>query len=182
MRETSMKALCSAIAAFAALTQFACENGGRGGGLTGSTSLESTPPASIVTNIAGTWRGGDDSVHLVWSLAQDGDTVNGASQVASRDGWTGGGGRVVGTIAGSMLSFDETHAVGTLTVDGCAVHLEGTLRLDTIVTPVSPPKRYYSGGPPFPNPEQTIRERMSGFVRGQGCGGAYAGTVSLLRD
>jgi hypothetical protein len=180
MRDISTKGLCSGIAAFAALTQFACGNGNGGGGVTGSTP---TLPSAIVESVAGTWRGGDNSVHLVWFLKQDGDTVNGASQVMSSEGWSGGGGRVVGTVAGSMFSFDESHAVGTLTVDGCAVQLEGSLHLDTITTPeLSPPGRYYPGGPPITNPPHTIRSRMTGFVRGQGCGGAYVGTVNLLKD
>ena len=177
MRDISTKGLCSGIAALAAVTQFAC---GNGDGLTGSTP---TPSSAIVARVAGTWRGGDDRVHLVWSLKQDGDQVNGASQVMSREGWSGGGGRVVGTVAGSMLSFNEIHAVGTMTVDGCAVELEGDLHLETTSTPVpSPPGPYQPGRPPTTYLQYTSRSTLSGFVRGQACGGSYAGTVSLLKD
>ena len=83
-----------------------------------------------------------------------------------------------------MLSFNEIHAVGTMTVDGCAVQLEGNLHLETITTPAPGPRgpSYPGGGPPATYLPQTSHSRMSGTVRGQGCGGSYAGTVSLLKD
>jgi hypothetical protein len=177
MREVATRALAAGIAAFLVLTQSGCESGGGSGGVTSASPVE-----AAVTSVAGTWRGGNGQVSLVWRLSQDGENVNGASRVESNDGWEGTDGRVVGTIEGSTLSFSETHAPGSLTVKGCSVQLEGSLHLDVVSLPVVPPGAYYPGGRPVTSLPTVAHSRMSGHVRGQVCGASYAGFVSLIKD
>src|SRR5215510_13067272 len=62
------------------------------------------PSAAPVMSLAGTWREGTTAESRVWRLTQVWDTINGSSRIVS-SGWTGGDGRVVGTLSGSSFGF-----------------------------------------------------------------------------
>jgi hypothetical protein len=170
----------SLLAAVLILTQGACG----GGGVTGPSPLGTSSPSTPM-RLTGTWRGGSSNMSFVWQLTQDGQSIVGTSRIAGNGGWSGSEGRVVGTIEGSTLVFDETHAPGTLTVAGCSAQLHGRLSVSTFTPPVRPPspERNYPliTLPPF-RPSPPPQTSMSGSVSGHGCAGDFDTTIVLRRD
>jgi hypothetical protein len=146
----------------------------------GVTGPDPGPPPSEF--LAGTWRGGDGNVGLVWQLTQDGDSITGSSQIFGR-GRTAAGGRVEGTVTGSDFTFSASYEVGTGSEAGCTTKLEGTLTVQTFREP-PPPTPYptwYPGDrrevdPPFQTKE------MFGRVSGNDCVGPFDTRIRLLRD
>ena len=182
MRETTTVVRSVCACALVLGMQWAC---GNGGGIFAPNGGEpGTPPAASVN---GTWSGGNAALHLVWHLTQDGGQVNGISQARGGDGWNGAGGHVVGKVDGSTFAFNETHAIGTMTIAGCSAEFEGSLQVSGATPPATPPPgRYYPGGPPpttLPaNLQPAFILSMSGYVRGQACGRPFSGVVTMLKN
>jgi hypothetical protein len=178
VKEVVMRGITTrGIATVMALTLWACGSGSRVADFVGSTEHDRPPAPS---SVAGTWSGGSDSMHLVWSLTQEGENVSGTSQVSGR-GWTGRG-RVVGTITGSTFTFNDTHPVGTLDVEGCSAEFRGALELRRIQAPVGTPRPYYPGGHPIGPPPPATRSSMSGLVQGTACGNPFTGMITVVKN
>jgi hypothetical protein len=153
------------------------------GGLTGVTSGVTGPdPGPPPEFLAGTWRGGDGNVGLVWQLTQDGDSITGSSQIFGR-GRTSAGGRVEGKVTGSAFTFSANYVVGTGSEAACTTKFEGTLTVQPVAGPPrTPPATWYPGDrrevdPPF----QTTKE-MFGRVSGNDCVGPIDTRIRLIRD
>jgi len=176
MRDIRAKELGVTVLAVAML-QWACD----GGSVSGPSGLSASGPVSssqALQSLAGTWRGGDSSMGLVWQLNQDGARVSGSSQVFGEE-WTAAGGSVVGTVTGSALDFTETHSAGTASAPGCALQLKGTLFLKSRPDRQEiPPGRYWHEQPDPPQ----MRDSLSGRITGQACDGPVDMTVALFRD
>jgi hypothetical protein len=176
MRNIGTKELGVTVLAVAML-QWACDSGG----VSGPSSLPSSAPASSSAapqSLAGTWRGGDTTLGMVWRLNQDGARISGSSQIFGEE-WTAAGGSVVGTLSGSTLAFSETHTAGALSGTGCAAQLQGTLQLRSLPDrPQVPPGRYRQDQPDPP----PTRDSLSGRITGQACDGPVDMTVALFRD
>jgi hypothetical protein len=156
-----------------AVTQWACGNGPV------DPDLPSAPAAA---SVGGTWSGGSGSLHLVWSLRQQGESVTGSSAVSDGSGWTSGAGQLTGTITGSSFTFTDTHPAGTSTPEGCAAVFEGTLEVAVVPEPMATPTPYYPyTSLPSPPPE-SMRSAMSGLVSGSNCRGPISAMVTILRD
>ena len=161
MRSVLGRSVFSAMALVSGLMQGACGTGA-GGDITGSDSgAEARVAGPVPQNMGGTWRGTNDSVHLVWRLSQHGEDVTGTSQAIGNSGWTGRDGRVEARITGTTFTFSETHPAGSLTVAGCTAELEGNLEVRTIQVPEhpSPTGPYY---PPYYPPPRTRHRRPPG--------------------
>src|SRR5207247_5460145 len=102
MREIEIQRVGVVMALLMVLTHGGCG----GGGVTGPSPAASPAAAQGLT---GTWRGYAANLSLVWELNQDGETITGSGAIVGKGGWSGAGGRVEGTIAGSMFEFKETH-------------------------------------------------------------------------
>ena len=138
MRSVLGRSVFSAMALVSVLMQGACGTDA-GGDITGSDSgAQTTVPGWVPQNMAGTWSGTNDSVHLVWRLSQHGEDVTGTSQAIGNSGWTGRDGRVEAKITGTTFTFSETHPAGSLTVAGCSAELAGDLEVRTIQVPEHP--------------------------------------------
>ena len=162
------------------LAQWGCGSGA--GSVVGPVGEETvrSPSTPDAVSVAGTWRGGDDSLYLSWRLTQEGESVAGSSQVTGDGGWSARG-RVVGKVNGSSFSFNDTHPLGNPTTASCAAEFEGTLELHEITRVVPPQPPYPSGYPTSPPPTVT-RTIMSGFVEGSACGTPFSGMVTLFKD
>ena len=175
MRDIGTKELGVTILAVAML-QWACD----GGSVSGPSALPASAPAAsspTLQSLAGTWRGGDSTMGLVWQLNQDGTRISGSSQIVGEE-WTAAGGSVVGTVTGSTLAFSETHSAGTVSGSDCSVQLKGTLQLRSLPDrPQLPPGRYWQDPPDPPQ-----RDSLTGRISGQACDGPVDMTVALFRD
>jgi len=171
------------VAAVLVLTEWGC---GSGGGVEsvvgGEAALAPSTPGAV--SVAGTWRGESDALSLSWRLTQEGESVNGTSQVAGDTGWSAGEGRVVGKVSGSSFSFSDTYASGSSTTANCAAEFEGTLEFSEITPGGPPPSRpdYPDGYPISPPPTAEPRIILSGFVEGSACGRPFSGMVTLTRE
>jgi len=175
MKTTSraLRPLAPAVAVLLALMQGAC-----GGGATGPSAIAGPEERS---SLSGTWRGGSANESLVWQLTQVGDTITGSS---SGGRWTGNGGNVVGTLFGSIFKFHESHPVGTTSVPGCSVEVEGILLVSSFQVgrsraPDDPPGGSFGDHEP---PTIITRMQMSGSVSGRTCGGDFNTVVTLYKD
>jgi hypothetical protein len=180
VHKTSTKTI-GVLAVFLGLVLGACGSGGVTGGVAGGvTGLDAGLPHAEF--VAGTWRGGDGYLGLVWELRQDSNSVTGSSELFGR-GRPAAGGRVEGTIAGSDFTFSASYVVATGSEAGCPTKLEGTLKVAPVVGPPPTPQPtwYYPGGhPPVEPPLE--KQRMSGRVSGSDCVGPFETTISLVRD
>ncbi len=181
MREIETQRVGVVMAVLLVLAQGACGGGG--------VTAPSSPAASLAApqGLTGTWRGYAANLSLVWQLKQDGETITGSSAIVGNGGWSGTGGRVDGTIAGSMFEFNETHAVGTLSVAGCSAQVQGTLQISTITIPDMPrspeiPRVPYPGHQPVVSLPPATRTEMSGSVSGHACGGDFETRIALYKD
>jgi hypothetical protein len=163
------------MAVFLVLVLGACGGEGVTGGVTGPDPGPPPPEA-----LAGTWRGGDGNVGLVWQLTQDGDSITGSSQLFGR-GPTAAGGRVEGTVTGSAFTFSASYVVGTGSEAGCPTELKGTLTVKPVEgPPPTPPVRWYGDRREVDPPFQT--KEMFGRVSGKDCVGPFDTRIRLLRD
>ena len=171
------------VAAVLVLTEWGCGSGGGVGSVVGPGGGEAAlSPSAPAVSVAGTWRGEGHNLRLSWRLTQEGESVDGTSQVAGDTGWSAREGRVVGKVSGYSFSFSDTHASGSSTTANCAAEFEGTLELRQIapVGPPSPPP--YPAGYLFNQPSAAPRMILSGFVEGSACGTPFSGMVTLTRE
>ena len=135
-------------------------------------------------SLFGIWRGGSANESLFWQLTQEGDTITGSSRIADGGRLTGNGGNVVGTLSGSSFRFHESHPVGTTSVPGCSVEVEGVLQVSSysVVDPARPTPDLPGGRHGNYEPTTTTRMRMAGSVSVRACGGDLNTTVILIKD
>ena len=175
MHEISTKQI-RMMAVLLVLVLGACGGESVTGGVTGPDPGPPPPEA-----LAGTWRGGDGNVGLVWQLTQDGDSITGSSQIFGR-GRTAAGGRVEGTVTGSAFTFSASYVVGTGSEAGCPTKFEGTLTVQTVGgPPPTPPARWYGDRREVDPPSFETKE-MVGRVSGNDCDGPFDTRIRLLRD
>jgi hypothetical protein len=178
---TGLGRLLFGVATVLVLGQWGCGSGA--GSVVGPVGEETVPSPSTpdAVSVAGMWRGGDDTLRLSWRLRQEGESVNGSSQVTGDSGWSAREGRVVGKISGSSFNFNDTYPLDRPTTESCPAEFEGTLELHEIAQ-VVPPQPPYPSGYPI-NPPPTVRRTlMSGLVKGSVCGRPFSGMVTLFRD
>jgi hypothetical protein len=177
---TALGRLFFGVAAVLVLTEWGCGSGeGVESVVGGEAALAPTTPR--VVSVAGNWRGEGDSLRLSWRLTQEGESVNGTSQVAGGSGWSASEGRVVGKVSGYNFSFSDTHASGSSTTANCDAELEGTLELRE-TAPVGPAPAPYPSAYPMNPPPMPPRMILSGFVEGSACGKPFSGMVTLTRE
>ena len=178
---TALGCLSFGVATVLVLAQWGCGSGvaSVAGPEGAETALSPSAPEAV--SVAGTWRGGDGTLYLSWQLTQEGESVNGSSQVNGDGGWSAREGRVVGKISGSSFSFKDTHPLGSPPPASCSAELEGTLELHEIAR-VVPPRPPYPSGYPINPPSTELRTIMSGFVKGSACGKPLSGMITLSRN